>query len=168
MVVWITGLAGVGKSTIAAHLADRLRSLDTSVVVFDGDDLRQVWGDVHGYSAEDREWLARSYGRLCRLVSSQGHVVICATISLIHSIQDWNREHIQDYVEVYVRAPLSVCQARGRESLYSNQTAGPVVGREIKEEEPKQPDVTLNNGSNTNVDELVDQLLQFLQARESR
>ena len=87
---------------------------------------------------------------------------------MIHSVQDWNREHIQDYVEVYVRAPLSVCQARGRESLYLNQTAGPVVGREIKEEEPKQPDVTLNNGSNTNVDELVDQLLQFLQARESR
>jgi len=168
MVVWITGLAGAGKSTIAAHLAGRLRARGTSVVVFDGDDLRQALGDVHGYSAEDREWLARSYGRLCRLVSSQGHVVICATISLIHSVQDWNREHIQDYVEVHVQAPLSVCQARGRDLLYSNQTAGPVVGRQIKEEEPKQPDVTLSNGDNADVDELVDQVLQFLRARESR
>jgi adenylylsulfate kinase len=163
MVIWITGIAGAGKTTIATRLAQQLRADGDSVVVLDGDELREVFGGRVGYSSDERHWLAHCYGRLCRLVSTQGPIVVCATISLFHEVHSWNRANIPGYVEVYVRAPREVCSSRGRQALYAAGTGEPAVGREIAIEEPRAPDVVLDNGHHADVDALVKQVLQFLQ-----
>ena len=164
MVIWITGLAGAGKSTVARGVAQLLRDEGASVVLLDGDELREVFGGTHGYDATSREKLAARYARLCVLIAEQGPIVICATISLFHSVQRWNRTHIPGYIEVYLRVSPEICRQRGREMLYGDQTQL-VVGQQIAAEEPELPDLVLDNGDGANVESLVSALHGFLKPK---
>ena len=86
-VYWITGLAGVGKSTLAKHLYETLKLLKPNVVLLDGDNIREVFDHDLGYSSEERLKSARRNSRLSKLLSDQGIDVICATISLFHEFR---------------------------------------------------------------------------------
>ena len=164
MVVWITGLAGSGKTTIANVVADRLRAAGRTVVVFDGDELRAALGGSAGYTREDREALAMSYARLCRLVADQGLIVICATISLFHSVHTWNRHHLPNYLEAFVRAPKEVCSRRGRAHLYES-TEPLVMGRDLVHEEPREPHIVLDNDADADVKVLAGKLVDQIGVR---
>lgn len=151
-VYWITGLSGAGKTTIARHLYDELYKLDKNLVFLDGDTLRKIFGNGLGHTVDDRKKLAMSYAGLCKALSDQGINVICATISLFHECQDWNRKNIFDYKEIYLQAPMEVLRKRDKKQLYgiskNSKTAGNVVGIDIKMEEPKNPDIVIcNDGS---------------------
>src|ERR1700683_217953 len=111
-VFWITGLSGAGKSTVGEGLWRRLRAAGSPAVLLDGDKLREAIAEDLGRLREDRRRSAMRNARLCRLLSDQGVDVVCATISLFHEVHDWNREHIPNYLEIYLRVPLEEIERR--------------------------------------------------------
>lgn len=146
-VIWITGLAGVGKTTAATLLRARLTACGTLPVLLDGDRLREVMPVPVGYAEADRRRLAMTYARLARELSGQGHLVICATVSLFHEIHAWNRRHLPRYLEVWLRAPLDELRhRRSRCHLYATaaESPGDVVGAGIPAEFPVAPHLALD------------------------
>ncbi len=81
-VIWLTGLSGAGKTTIAHELLKRAVAAGKSPILLDGDELRWALGATSKFDPDARRELGLTYARLCRLLSIQGHAVICATISL--------------------------------------------------------------------------------------
>ena len=106
MVIWIIGLSGAGKSTLALEVANRARHSISNVVLLDGDMVREVWGSDLGHDLKDRKKNAERLCRLCKLLDSQGIHVVCAVLSLFEESREWNREHLSDYFEVYIKASL--------------------------------------------------------------
>ena len=170
-VLWLTGLAGSGKTTIGRRLADRLQRAGQPVVFLDGDGLRELFGRDLGHSPAERRRLAGMYGRLCRLLSGQGITVVCATISLFHEVHDWNRRHIPGYTEVYLKVPMVVLRERDQKGLYSRALRGAVdnvMGVDLPMEEPRNPDLVVLNDGNATPDEILDQILLHLGWRQDR
>jgi len=150
-VIWITGLSGAGKTTLAIELAQRLRGAGQAVISLDGDDLRRIWGDSPtneaGYGREERIALAIRYARLAKLLASQDHIVIVATISLFRKVHIWNRKNIPGYFEVYLRAPLDELRRRDPKGIYRRYEAGElknVAGLDLEIDEPDCPDLLLD------------------------
>lgn len=127
-VLWITGLSGSGKSTLAKEVVTRLRKTYDSVVMLDGDELREVFGatdlSVKNHSREARLRLAMQYSHLCRVLSNQGMVVVIATISLFKEVHLWNRQNLPGYFEVFLNIPLSELRLRDPKGIYRSFYAG--------------------------------------------
>ena len=152
-VYWITGLSGAGKTSVGTLLYKKLKQEEETVIFLDGDILRDVFRDFGGYSADDRKKYAKSYGRLCKMLSDQGFNVVCCTISMFDDVRRWNRENIKSYKEIFLDVPLDVLIKRDQKGLYSqikeNQTAN-VVGMDLKLDLPKNPDIRIiNDGTET-------------------
>lgn len=160
-VYWITGLSGAGKTTIGKLLYEKIRVEHANTVFLDGDVLRKVFGDDLGYSKEDRRKCAMRYSRLCAMLQEQGMNVICCTISMFDSVREWNREHICNYKEIYVKASMETLLVRDQKGLYSGVTEEKqkeVVGVHMEIEEPKNPDLVLYNDGQMTAEELVNKI----------
>jgi adenylyl-sulfate kinase len=165
-VIWITGLPGAGKSTIAGMLHAELKKSMVNTILLDGDRLRQVFDDEVNFDADTRKNLATKYSRLCRYLSEQGQVVIIATVSMFRDVRRWNRENIDDYLEVYVKVPLVVLESRDQKKLYSEGKQGlvsNVIGLDAVFEEPENPDLILDGSGETSLESLVSTITRSLQ-----
>lgn len=161
-VYWITGLSGAGKTTIGKALYKKLKQEQDNIILLDGDVLRGVFGQIYGYSIEDRKKLAMTYARLCKMLSEQGMKVICCTIAMFDEVREWNRENIAYYKEVYVRVPLEVLKERNQKKLYSASKNKPeVVGIDIEMQEPKNPDIIIDNYNGLTIEECVQKILDL-------
>lgn len=148
IVVWITGLSGAGKSTIAKKCAELLRSEGKLPVVLDGDEFRAAVGDDLGHDHEGRLLNAYRLARFAGYMARQGHTVLCATMSLFHEVQAFNRKSAPKYLEVYVRVPLDTLVARDPKGLYARARRGEVSGVvavDLPFLEPLAPDLVLEN-----------------------
>lgn len=146
-VIWITGLSGAGKSTLAKLLVSRLKGYGKSVVLLDGDELRDVFGAVTAnetnHGREGRLALAMQYAHLCRLIASQGLTVVIATISLFREVHDWNRANLPGYFEVYLKVPVDELRRRDPKGIYRRFDAGElanVAGLDLSVDEPESAD----------------------------
>jgi adenylylsulfate kinase-like enzyme len=148
VVIWITGLSGAGKSSLARHTLALLRQRLSNVVMLDGDAVREVMSGDVDHSPQGRLKNAYRISRLCALLADQGIHVVCATMSLFPEIWAHNREHIARYCEVYVRVPLDTLAERDARALYSRAKSGMaqhVVGVDLAFHEPEQPHLVLDN-----------------------
>jgi adenylylsulfate kinase len=143
-VVWITGLSGAGKTTVARRLVAELHAGGHRPVLIDGDDMREMLPVPMGHTAAERRQVARFYSRLCRYLSEQGQVVVCATMSLFHEIQAWNRSNIANYTEVLLTVPAAELARRDRRGLYQGNGRD-VVGVDLDAEFPAEPDLVIVN-----------------------
>lgn len=159
-VYWLTGLSGAGKTTIGQLLYQKMRERHPNVVFLDGDTLRQVFGDDLGYTLEDRRKSAMRNARLCKLLSDQGIDVVCCTISMFDSVRDWNRENIPGYMEVYIKASMETLQRRDQKGLYTSGD-GTVAGVDFRIEEPKHPDLILENDGDLTPEQQLQTILNF-------
>lgn len=158
-VFWITGLAGAGKTTIGNALYVKLRETTDCVVILDGDILKQIVGTMVGYSYEDRKQRARSYSNFCRVLAEQGINVIICTIAMFDSVREWNRNNIENYIEIFVDVPMEILKERNKKALYSNSSN--VVGIDVPVELPKNPDIHLINDGSVSIDDIVKKILLF-------
>jgi len=168
-VFWITGLSGAGKTTVGRELWSRLRAAGRPVTFLDGDLLRAVMAEDLGYSSDDRRRSAMRNARLCRLLAGQGADVVCATISLFHEVQRWNREHIPGYREIYLRVPIDELRRRDRKGIYARTQCGDsrdVVGIDVPAETPEAPDLILDNYGALDVTTAVDRILELCSKRD--
>ena len=166
IVLWICGLSGTGKTTLANLAAERLRARGENVVVLDGDRMRAVLGWEERHLPDERRQLAQTYGRLCREIASQGPIVICATISLFHKVHEWNRANLPGYVEIYLKVPVDTLRQRDPKGLYADSEHdldNTVVGIGLNYEEPVSPDLVIANHGDTSPDDAVGQILDHLE-----
>jgi glutamine kinase len=167
-VFWITGLSGAGKTTLGREVWARLRAAGRPATFLDGDTLRGVIAEDLGHNADDRRRSAMRNARLCRLLAEQGVDVVCATISLFHEVQRWNRENIPGYREIYLRVPLEELQSRDSKGIYATSQRGDtsnVVGIDVPAEAPEAPDLILDNYGGLDVATAVDRILAVCDRR---
>jgi glutamine kinase len=147
-VFWVTGLSGAGKTTVGQELWRRLRAHGHAAVFLDGDALRTAIAQDLTHDAASRRQSAMRNARLCRLLASQGTDVVCATISLFHEVQRWNRANIPGYCEIYLHVPLDELRRRDGKGIYaaaSRSDTPQVVGLDLPAEVPESPDLILEN-----------------------
>ena len=142
-VYFFTGLSGAGKTTLGSLFYQRLKNTKPNVVYLDGDEIRLAFGEDVGYTQEERlRWAGRIF-RVCKLLSDQGIDVVCCSIAMFDSVRQWNRENIPIYKEIYVRVTKETLIQRNQKGLY---TAGHnVVGVDLPFDEPKSPDLVIQN-----------------------
>ncbi len=155
-VVWLTGLSGAGKSTIAQALERELFERQFHVYVLDGDNVRHGLNSNLGFSPEDRIENIRRVGEVARLMADSGVVTITAFISPYRADRRRAREIASEsaceFVEVFVEAPLAVCERRDPKSLYKKARAGQIkqfTGIDAPYETPESPEIVVHTGEQT-------------------
>jgi adenylyl-sulfate kinase len=166
-VLWLTGLSGAGKSTIASELEGELFNLGRHVYVLDGDNIRHGLGSDLGFSPKDRAENIRRIGEVAKLFADAGVISITAFISPYRQDRDLVRKILAPgrFIEVFVNAPLEICEQRDPKGLYAKARA-----KEIKEftgvsapyEPPLEPEIELRTDQFT-VAESVAKILEYLQ-----
>lgn len=163
-VIWLTGLSGAGKTTIAETLVPVLLEQQLNVELLDGDVIRTNLSKGLGYTKEDRDTNIRRVGFVANLLSRNGVIVVAATISPYRLVRDEMRAIIHNFLEVYVNAPFTVCEARDVKGLYAAARMGKIkefTGIDAPYEAPLQPDVTCFTDQET-VDESVAKIMDAL------
>jgi len=122
--VWFTGLSGSGKSTLCRMLAAELGGRGVRPVVLDGDEVRRTICRGLGYSREDRDENIRRIGFVASSLVRRGEVVLVAAIAPYRAVRSEVRRRVGRFVEVYVNAPLAVCEERDAKGLYAAARAG--------------------------------------------
>jgi adenylyl-sulfate kinase len=168
-VIWLTGLSGAGKSTIANALEAALNRLQVRTYLLDGDNLRLGLNRDLGFSDADRVENVRRIAEVATLMLDAGLVVICAAISPFGRERQAARERVgsRHFIEVFVDTPLAVCQERDPKGLYAKARMGQIrnfTGIDSPYEAPAQPDVRIDGAAMAHAD-AADTLVRFLQAR---
>jgi len=166
--VWFTGLPSSGKSTIAHKVEKLLREKGHRVEVFDGDVIRKNLCSELGFSKEDRDTNIKRIAFVCKLMTRNDVVAIAAAISPYRETRDYARKEIgKDFLEVYVRCPLSVCKDRDVKGLYKKALSGELkgfTGIDDPYEEPLNPELILHTDKES-VEESVQRVMAELEKR---
>lgn len=128
LTVWSTGLSSAGKSTISEAVYEKLRAMGYRVEWLDGDAVRQHLSRGLGFSKEDRDENIRRIGFVAHLLTRNGIIVLVSAISPYRAVRDEMRRKIGNFLEVYVRAPLEVCEQRDLKGIYRRARAGEMHG----------------------------------------
>jgi len=186
-VIWFTGLSACGKSTVANLIDHKLHSLGLHSFVLDGDNIRHglnagpgMLKPRHGeefakrfglgFSAQDREENIRRIGAVAKLFSDAGIIAITAFISPYRVDRDRVRSLLAegDFIEIFVDAPLEVCEARDPKGLYKKARLGEVkgfTGIDDPYEPPLKPEMVLDAGSKS-AETLAEEVLAYLKSRK--
>ena len=169
--VWMTGLSGSGKSTIAVALEQVLMQQGNHAYVLDGDNIRHGLNRNLGFSAEDRAENIRRIGEVARLFADAGLLTITSFISPYRADRDLVRQLHEaaglPFLEVYVEAPLEIAEKRDPKGLYKKARAGEIrgfTGVDDPYEPPQRPELTLHTDQQT-VEESVRAVFELLAAR---
>ncbi len=169
LILWFTGLSGAGKSTVAHATEELLHQMGCHTYVFDGDNVRHgLCGDL-GFSIEDRTENIRRVGEMAKLFIDAGTIALTAFISPLRSDRQRVRDLVEegDFIEIYCRCSLEVCEERDVKGLYKKARAGEIAnftGISSPYEEPERPELVLDTDQHS-IDESVDQVIALLKAR---
>ncbi|HEB9326523.1 TPA: adenylyl-sulfate kinase [Campylobacter coli] len=162
-VIWLTGLAGSGKSCIAEALYQKLKEKYDNIIYLDGDEFRELLGH-YKYDKQSRIEVSIKRSKFAHFLSSQNMLVIVSTISMWDEIYRYNRKTLKNYYEIYIKCDIEELKKRDKKRLYSEVLSGKisnVVGIDINYDEPNA-DLILDNSKLNLLDEKVDRILQAL------
>lgn len=166
-VIWITGLSGSGKTTIAEAICPRFKELGLSPIILDGDILREIFTGTNknkaSYDRNERIDLSRKYGLLCKNLSWQGFTVIIATVSMFDEVYAWNRKNLPNYFEIYLSVPLKELIRRDPKNIYKRFSTGiisNVAGLDLSVDEPKDADLIIDFAEGYTIEEIVDDIFK--------
>ncbi len=163
--LWFTGLSGSGKSTIAERVALKLERKGIPVEILDGDVVRTHLSKGLSFSREDRDENIKRVGFVCQLLTRNGVVAVASVISPYREAREYNRQKIKNFVEVYTRCPVEVCEERDLKGLYQRARAGEIkgfTGVDDPYEPPLNPEVTCKTDVES-VEESVEKVLKKLE-----
>ncbi|MBU5246254.1 adenylyl-sulfate kinase [Bacillus halotolerans] len=170
-ILWLTGLSGSGKSTIANAAARELFVQGYQVIVLDGDNIRHGLNKDLGFSDEDRKENIRRIGEVAKLFVQQGTIVITAFISPFREDRDQVRQLVEagEFNEVYIKCDLDICEQRDPKGLYKKARNGEIpffTGIDSPYEEPEAPELVLDSGQYDR-EECKNQLIEFVKQQLS-
>jgi len=167
LVIWLTGLPGSGKTTIANKVASILREKGYRVEVIDGDWARKTISLGAGYTREERKMHLHRIAWVARLLARNGVIVICSFVSPYRDVRKMIREIISEeapFIEVYVKCPLEECIRRDPKGLYKKALRGEIkhfTGISDPYEEPLNPEITVDTVNNS-VEENASTIINYL------
>ncbi|MDD5328808.1 MAG: adenylyl-sulfate kinase [Sulfuricella sp.] len=166
-IIWFTGLSGSGKSTLAHAVEEKLHLMGCRTFVFDGDNVRHGLCSDLGFSERDREENIRRIGEMSKLFIEAGVIALTAFISPFRADRRRVRSLVAsgDFIEIYCRCPIEICEERDVKGLYRKARAGEIknfTGISSPYEEPVQPELSIDTGSMP-LDQCVDQVVSYLQ-----
>jgi bifunctional enzyme CysN/CysC len=168
LTVWLTGLSGSGKTTISSALYTELLARGYRVEVLDGDIIRNLFSNNLGFTTADRDENVRRIGFLAELLSRNGIIVIVSAISPYRATREEVRTRISNFLEVYVNAPLHVCEQRDPKGLYKRARRGGIkhfTGIDDPYEFPLSPDVECRTDEEqikASCDKVLSAVLEYL------
>jgi adenylylsulfate kinase-like enzyme len=142
-VIWITGLPGVGKTTLAKNIIDYLAGKEIRAIHLDGDVLREVLNLDLGYTPTERLKLASIYQRFAKMLFNQDSLVVVSTVSLFHEIHQQNRLDFSNYLEIYLQMSIADLVKGPRNKLYRNLKNVPEI--DFTPEYPLHPHIHLDS-----------------------
>lgn len=163
--IWITGLAGSGKTTIGKAVWSQLKKQHSNAVFLDGDSFREILGGDLGHDPKDRLENAYRIARMCKFLVSQNIIVVCATMSLYAEIHEFNRQNIKNCFEIFVDCEMEELIRRDQKGLYSKALKGEtsnVVGVDLPYDKPKNADLVLDNSEKSDIDKKVSTILNLM------
>ncbi len=164
-VVWFTGLSGSGKSTLAHTVEERLHQIGSRTYVFDGDNVRHGLCSDLGFSELDRSENIRRIAEMCHLFVDAGVIALTAFISPLHKDRELVRKLMgNDFLEVYCRCPVAVCEQRDVKGFYRKARAGEIkdfTGISAPYDEPQNADLVIDTDKQS-LEESMSKVLQLL------
>lgn len=163
--IWFTGLSGAGKTTICRAVENELRAQGYPIEVLDGDVVRENLTKGLGFSKADRDTNIRRIGFVSHLLTRNGVIVLVSAISPYREVREEVRQTIGDFVEVFVNAPLEVCEERDVKGLYKRARAGEIkqfTGIDDPYEPPLNPEVECRTNEET-LEESVGKVFSMLE-----
>ena len=170
VVIWFTGLSGSGKSTLAHSVEEKLHNLDCRTFVLDGDNVRHGLSSNLTFSDDDRKENIRRIGEAANLMMEAGVIAMTAFISPFKKDRNLVRQMLpqEDFIEIYCKASLEVCESRDVKGLYKLARAGEIknyTGIDSPYEAPSNPELVIDTESES-LEGSVDRVLDFLKCRE--
>ena len=167
--IWLTGLSGSGKSTIAVELEHALIENKHQAYILDGDNIRHGLNKNLGFSPEDRTENIRRIGEVAKLFTEANIITIAAFVSPYRDDRDNVRKLLDhgEFIEIYVKCSLEVCEARDTKGLYKKVRTGEVkdfTGISAPYEEPLNPELTIDS-SKLSVEESTRAILNYLEEK---
>lgn len=168
-VIWLTGLSGSGKSTIANALEDELYKRTKRTYTLDGDNVRHGLNKDLGFTDEDREENIRRIAEVSKLFVDAGIIAMTAFISPFAKDRDIARSLVNDdeFIEVFIKCSLPVCEQRDVKGLYQKARAGLIkqfTGIDSPYEEPQNPEIVLETDK-LSIEESVQVLIKYLEQK---
>lgn len=163
IIVWFTGLSGAGKSSLSQAIFERLAG-NRAVEILDGDIVRTHLSKGLGFSREDREENIRRIAFVANLLARNGVIVLVPVIAPYRSMREEVRRMAHRYLEIYVNAPLHVCEERDPKGLYRRARAGEIThftGIDDPYEPPETPDLECRTDIES-IDSCADRILRQL------
>lgn len=169
MVIWLIGLSASGKSTLAKLIYSAIKLQQKNTVLLDGDTIRDLFGNDVDHSIEGRARNAERISKFTKFLSDQNINVVAAVLSIFPNWQEWNRENIDGYFEVFIDVEMNTLQRRDPRGLYKKFAEGierNVVGCDIAFPIPTKSNLVIdNNLDRLDFTEIVEQVIE--EARSS-
>jgi adenylylsulfate kinase len=166
-VLWFTGLSGAGKSTTADEVHKLLKNNGNKIERLDGDEVRENLTNRLSFTKEDRDENIRRVGFVAKLLSRNGVGVIASFISPYKQQRDDLRRKIENFILVYVNAPLEVCEDRDPKGLYKKARKGEIknfTGISDPYDIPKNPDIEVKTDE-MNSEDCAEKVLEYLKEK---
>ena len=165
-ILWYTGLSGSGKSTLANKVEEKMFDMGLHTYILDGDNIRMGLNKGLGFSDEDRKENIRRIGEVSKLFVDAGVIVSTAFISPFRSDRDMVRSIVKkgEFVEIFVDAPIDICETRDPKGLYKKARAGEIkqfTGIDSPYEAPENAELTIKTGEKS-LEECAQEVIDWL------
>ena len=170
MVIWITGISGAGKTTIANSLIEKYKNKFPHLINLDGDVVRKLYGDDLGYEENDRISQIKRMQKICLFLENQNLIIIVSALYSNSTLMEWNRKYFSNYFEIYLNVPLELVKRRDPKGIYKKFEIGQeknIVGIDIPWHEPKNSDLVIDVDEMKSVSEVRDIIIENLQFLEN-
>ncbi len=153
--LWITGLSGSGKTSLAKKLHPKINKLLGPTIILSGDNFRRNF-DLKGYSSSERLLYGKKYTDFLKLITDQKINVIFAVVGLFDELRKYNRKKINNYLEIFIKADIDKIKKSSHKKHYLNNQKN-IVGIQIKPEFPKKPEVTIENNFSKSLESIANE-----------
>jgi len=156
---WITGLSGSGKTTISKKIKKDIIKFYGPTILVSGDDLRKIFKFIK-YTSHDRQVLTKKFCNFAKFITEQKINLIFGVVGMIHSARKWNKQNIDNYLEIYIKTNIKSIIKVNKKKIYHKKNSGDIVGVNIKPELPKKADIIIDNNFKRSTDILAKELIQ--------
>lgn len=165
MIVWITGISGSGKTTIAQGIIKKYKNFLPQLVNIDGDVVRELFGKNQSYDEKSRIIQIKRIQKICKFLELQKLIIIVSALYCNKDLMRWNRKNFNNYYEIYINASLDIVKKRDPKKLYKKYYDGKeknIVGIDIKWNSPVNYDLKIDMREDTRLENIIEKITSKL------